>query len=286
MDPRARNLAKVGGKLILSAAALYLVYRQVDLHEVGSVLVSSNPLWLAGSVAVYLLSKILSAYRLNYYFRANGIELSERDNINLYFVGMFYNLFLPGGIGGDAYKVWWLHRERMAEPGSAIQSVLFDRINGMVLLTMLALSFAWIAFPDIPGHNLLWMVVLLSLPALLLLQRIINDKFNTFAIQATLFSAATQGLQLVCAWMLLISLDIQDQVPAYLAIFFVSSVVSVLPISIGGVGIRELVFVTAAGYAAISRDVSVAFSLLFFLVTVLCSSPGGFISLPKNSKPD
>lgn len=272
--------------MVLSAAALYEVSRQIDLREVGSVIVASRPLWVAGSVIAYVASKMLSAYRLNYYFRSNGIGLGERDNIRLYFVGMFYNLFLPGGIGGDAYKVWWLNREGKAETVPAIQSVFFDRINGMVILAMLALAFAWVAFPDVPGRNLIWVVTLLSLPALLLLQRAINSRLNRYALQSTFFSAATQGMQLVCAWMLLVSLDVQDHVTAYLAIFFASSVVSVLPISIGGAGIRELVFVTAAGYATISRDISVAFSLLFFFVTVLCSLPGGFISLPAKRKPD
>jgi len=279
LDPRASSLLKVGGRIVLSAAALYLVFRQIDPRQVGTVLVSANPLWLIGALIAYLLSKVLSAYRLNYYFLANQIELGECDNIKLYLVGMFYNLFLPGGIGGDAYKIWWLHREGKAETGAAIQSVLFDRINGMVLLAMLALAFAWVAFPVIPGHELIWSGILLALPGLFLLQRVINRSLNAYFVQSTLFSAATQGLQLVCAWMLLSSLGVHEQIPAYLTIFFVSSVVSILPISIGGVGIRELVFVTAATYSPIARDVSVGFSLLFFLVTALCSLPGGFMSM-------
>jgi uncharacterized membrane protein YbhN (UPF0104 family) len=90
-----------------------------------------------------------------------------------------------------------------------------------------------------------------------------------------------QLLQVACAWTLLQSLHVADAPATYLTVFLVSSLVSVLPLSVGGIGLRELVFVTAANYSAISPESSVAFSLLFFVVTALSSLPGGFLSSRK-----
>lgn len=71
-------------------------------------------------------------------------------------------------------------------------------------------------------------------------------------------------------------MGVGDQYIPYLFVFLVSSTVSVLPLTIGGVGARELVFVLAHDYVGIDQNVAVAFSLLFFLISMLTSLFGLF----------
>jgi uncharacterized membrane protein YbhN (UPF0104 family) len=159
--------------------------------------------------------------------------------------------------------------------------MLLDRISGLVALAVLGCLFAWLAFPEVPYHFMLLAGSILLVPAMYVVHRFFGKQFLAVTAHTTIVSMVVQLIQVACAWALLRSLHVHDNTAVYLAVFLVSSLVSVLPVSVGGIGLRELVFVTAAGYAPISPESSVAFSLMFFAVTALSSLPGGFISVRK-----
>jgi uncharacterized membrane protein YbhN (UPF0104 family) len=190
---------------------------------------------------------------------------------------MFYNLFLPGGIGGDAYKIWILHRDQGVSAKKAFQSLLFDRLSGFMLLSGLGCLFGWIAFPDAPWRYLLLVVLVSVLPATYFLHLIMAKHFLPIVRSTSALSLGVQGLQVLCAWLLLMGIGIHDNTFAYLTVFLISSLVAVLPISVGGIGIRELVFITAASFSTILKDASVTFSLMFFAVTAISALPGAFL---------
>ena len=99
------------------------------------------------------------------------------------------------------------------------------------------------------------------------------------------YSLLVQLSQLVCAYFILLSLGIDQQTVAYLFVFLVSSIVAVLPLTIGGVGARELVFILSHHHVGIDENSAVAFSLLFFLITAITSLSGiGFVFKPKESE--
>jgi uncharacterized membrane protein YbhN (UPF0104 family) len=277
-------MGKVVLRVALSAAALYVVWQQIDAQQFYASLLAANPLWFIVAILLYTLSKVISAFRLNRYFASNEIVMTERENLRLYFVGMFYNLFLPGGIGGDGYKIWWLNRTRGTTVTNAFKSVFFDRVSGMFLLAALGLLTAWLSFPALPLRAALLIGGLLTIPLLYFVHRISASQFLLAFGSTTMLSLGVQAIQMLCAWSLLMSMDLTTETGAYLTVFLVSSLVAVLPISIGGIGLRELVFVTAAGFAPISRDGSVAFSMLFFIVTAIVSLPGVLVSLDTPEK--
>src|SRR5690606_17100394 len=98
----------------------------------------AGPLQLFFALLLFVVSKGLAAFRLNLYFHQIGAPLSQGSNLRLYLLGMFYNLFLPGGIGGDAYKGYVVQRQY--DPGSkkVISALLVDRLSGMALLFIYA----------------------------------------------------------------------------------------------------------------------------------------------------
>lgn len=268
-------------RLVLSAGALYVVFRQLDIPRLKQVVVEANLGWILLALGAYVLSKVISAFRLMAYLRCQDIVLSPSKNLRLYFIGMFYNLFLPGGIGGDAYKVWILHRDLQVPAGKSAHAMLFERFSGLVALAAIGFLLTWLAFPKTPYDFLIIGGFLLTLPASYAVHRWFGKQYLPVLRQTTLTSVLVQLVQVICAWALLQSLHIQENLAVYLAVFLLSSLVAVLPISIGGIGLRELVFVTAAGYSSISRESSVAFSLLFFVVTALSSLPGGLTTFRR-----
>lgn len=281
MEKGKTNFWKLLLKILLSSAALYIVFKNIEGEQLARLLWRADFFWLLLALLLYTISKIISAHRLNYYFRAVGLSLSEKSNIILYYIGMFYNLFLPGGIGGDGYKVFVLNRDTNTSLKDLLQGVLFDRIGGMVVLAALSFLFAFLALPDVHYKILILLAIPLSLSVFYVLNFLFAKKFLLSFWTTTLLSIGVQGVQLLCAWAILASLGISGNTAAYLTVFLVSSMVSVLPISIGGIGIRELVFLSAAGFLPIVKDEAVAFSFLFFLLTALSSLPGGLVSVPS-----
>ena len=285
----AKNLfskkAKTAGKLLLTGLALFLVFRKIDTDQLWELVKTLEPLWLIPAVLLFTVSKVATSVRLNLYFKNIGIYLSETQNWKLYLIGMFYNLFLPGGIGGDGYKVYLLQKHFKTPVKKLIQTALLDRLGGLVAIVFLLFAlFLLVEIQQEFFESRLWnglMVagLILTLPAFWLIQKFLFRDFLPSYWPANGWSFAGQLAQLVCAWFILMALGIGENILAYQLVFLLSSIVAVLPLTIGGVGARELVFVYAHTYAGIEETAAVAFSLIFFLITALVSLSGSVIKV-------
>ena len=117
-------------KIIISLLAVWFVLSKIDTAQLGSVIAGIRWPWLILAALFFILSKLVSALRLNIFFRDINVLITEKSNIRLYLLGMFYNLFLPGGIGGDGYKIWLLRKEGSQSVRKLTAAIIFDRING------------------------------------------------------------------------------------------------------------------------------------------------------------
>jgi uncharacterized membrane protein YbhN (UPF0104 family) len=267
-------------KLLLSALALGYVLSRVDLTQVGALIARSSPVALLAALLLFNLSKIVSSLRLNRFFRLLGLELTETEALRLYYIGMFYNLFLPGGVGGDGYKIYLLKKHRGHGVGELLSATLLDRISGLApllffagilfLFSRYAELLPWLRWLDWAGLLLLW-------PTLWALYRYLFPRFRSAFLSTTLLGTLTQLLQLAAAWALGRALGLEGMMTELLTLFLLSSVAAVLPLSVGGVGIREFVFLYGFSLLGLSPDPGVAFSLLFFLITALSSLTGLFL---------
>jgi uncharacterized membrane protein YbhN (UPF0104 family) len=223
-------------------------------------------------------SKILGALRLNIYQRHAAIRLSEGENLRLYYAGMFLNLCLPGGIGGDGYKVLVLHRSHSI-PMRALVAILFaDRLGGMLtLLVILCLLTPMLPLPWATSTVL--MLAVSSAAAMIGAFVLADRRLSKLDVQplAGVFALgmAVQFLQLACMGMLLSYLGAPGgSYLAYLAIFLVSSIAAVLPFSVGGLGVREATFLLGVEMFRLDPAYGVLASSCFFLITVLSSMIG------------
>ncbi|MVN78396.1 UPF0104 family protein [Hymenobacter sp. HMF4947] len=278
--PAWRRYLPLLAKLAFMAGALWLVARHLDLPLLGRTLRQARPGWLALAVALFTLSKLIASVRLNTFFQAVGIQLSERYNLRLYWLGMYYNLFLPGGIGGDGYKVYLLGKEFPGRRAAIFRALLLDRISGMVaLLVLLLLLFGGTAYPG------WWRVGALALVplGLGLSYGLASWLFKEFrgALGRTSWQAlGVQGSQVLCAWALLAALGASGgPVLPYLLVFLASSIVAVLPLTVGGLGARELTFLYGAQLFALSVPVAVSVSVLFYVISALVSLVGAFVKV-------
>jgi uncharacterized membrane protein YbhN (UPF0104 family) len=193
---------------------------------------------------------------------------------------MFYNLFLPGGIGGDGYKVYTLQKNFKIPVKSLIGAILLDRISGMIALIFLALLL--LLFIDLSNTGIslttpLIVALILIYPGFYLFIKLFFRKFILYFNLSSLRSMGVQISQLCSALFILWSLNIHSLYLEYQVLFLLSSIVAVLPFTIGGIGARELVFVFGANYLMIDINTAVAFSLLFFILTAISSFTGTFL---------
>jgi len=261
-------------KLLVSFLLLAFVLYKIDINKLVEVLKNVNIVYLFIAFVFFNFSKILSAIRLNYYFKEINIDLAFKKNLALYYLGMFYNLFLPGGIGGDGYKAYLLNKAYHIKFSKIIQALLFDRISGLVSLIFLASGLFMFSTYAIFPFNYLSVLVFISIYFIFYFISKKLNKFMLFFKQTTILGFLVQFIQLLSALFIIYAL--KDNVPIidFLVLFLISSVVSVLPITIGGIGVRELTFLYGLNFIGYNADIGVAFSFLFFFITFISSLIG------------
>lgn len=278
---KSRKLFKSILKLLITLLAVGYVFYHIDINELTNTLKSADPKWLFLAFLAYNASKIVSSVRLNRYFRAIGIFLSQLNALRLYYFGMFYNLFLPGGISGDGYKIYILGKRYNSSYKKLFQATLLDRISGLSALLFLAgILFVLSSFGDlsIPLWYTAMIGAILSIPVNYYLTKKFFPDFLTIFTSTTLYAFSVQLLQLLSAAMIVWALpETNAYMIDYLTLFLISSVAAVLPISVGGIGVRELTFLYGFGLIGGDTTIAVTFSLIFFIITVLSSLLGAFV---------
>lgn len=260
-------------KIAISAALIYFIFTKVDFKEIVQILKKTNAFYLFVAVLLFAISKVLAAVRLNLYFHELGIKLTQKSNLKLYLLGMFYNLFLPGGIGGDAYKGYLIKKEFPVETKKVVSVLVLDRLSGLLLLFVYACILGMLLInPLLNTYDIpLGILGVLSIVVFWYL----NKRFFTFVLpvfwKSFILSAMVQLSQLICVFFILQALKIHSNEVAYLFIFLVSSIVAVLPLTIGGIGSREVTFFYGATLLALDENTSISISMIFFLITALVS---------------
>lgn len=295
MSKSAKKWLKMAIQVVVSVCLVAFVLWKINIEEIKSlVLRSGSFIWLAAAWLLFNFSKIAGALRLNVYQRHASILLSELENLRLYYVGMFLNFFLPGGIGGDGYKILVLHRRQEAPFKKLLLITLADRISGLlILLLLLCLLMPMLDLPWSAGN----MLALAGISSLVLVAVfILGHRFLLKAGKAQMmklfgYGLAVQLLQLASMASLLAFIQAPTHhYLAYFAVFLVSSVAAVLPISFGGLGAREITFFYALSLLHLDPAYGVVASSGFFLITLISSLPGilflGGFSLRQLARPD
>jgi len=229
---------------------------------------------LIAATILFTASKVVSAFRLNIYFRNINVDLSEKDNLRLSWLGMFYNLFLPGGIGGDAYKVILLNKRDQHPVKKLTAAVLLDRISGVAGLGILVAVYYFLIYR---GAQFSYWLLAAVLPGLIIYFVFVKKLFPSFikSFWSTLWlGLIVQVLQVLCVYCLMASINIHTHHNEYVFLFLLSSIVAILPFTIGGLGAREVVFLWGSEQFLLDSHQSIYISILFYLITVVISLIG------------
>src|SRR3546814_244232 len=292
------RITKTVLKVCITAIALYWVFSKVeaDYQEqalenikagsdeyppsfwqfIGQTIVAANPVFLFLAFVAYGCSIVIASSRLNGFFKGVGLVLSERYNFRLYLLGLFYNLFLPGGVGGDGYKIHFLRRKFDVKGRRLLSAVFFDRLSGLWALCLITAALViFIPRLQIPNQVPIVVVIIGSVAYYTIIRRYFSDYSKRF-FQTHLKALGTQSMQVICAILLLYALGFDGKFAPYLLMFLVSSLVAVIPFTVGGLGAREMVFVFGATYFQLDAHLAILISLLFYLTSALLATFGSY----------
>jgi len=276
-------------KLAISIAIIVLIVRKIDERILLNVVREANPLWVIWAMAWFIFSKVIAAFRFNLLLTSEDIHLTTRQNLRLYWLCMYYNLLLPGGISGDAYKIKVLMEQFNRPIKRMVTVTLIDRISGLMALGQLSL----ILLLWIPAIQPYWP---LAIPMLLIsflimwgILRWAGGRLSSVWIKTSLQSIGVQGSQAIATLGLVLALGQGQHWADYLILFLISSLVAMIPMTIGGAGARELTFLYGSQFLAIDAEKAVAIAFLFYLISTSVSLFGivysfkrGGLSFPSN----
>jgi len=276
-EPAYKKIAKILIKLVITILCFWYISNKIDFNQTIESLKKANWLFLFAALLLLFFSKLLSAYRLNIYFRNIHLKIPAWQNIKLYWLGMFYNLFLPGAISGDAYKVIYLKRKMDAPYKKTSAAVLLDRFSGLLSVGILLSISGMMVLPGWWMDILLFSGSIVAIAGLYMVVKYFMADFLPGFWPAFIWGMGVQLAQVFCLFLILRSIHIEMDYATWLFIFLVATVVAVLPLSLGGgLGTREFVFVTGAEYFLLNQQTGLTVSLIFFVLTVVSSAGGAY----------
>lgn len=299
---RGRQFALFAIKAAVSAGLIAYLLSQVSASEAwaGTKGLSASTVVLALALLTFYIA--LGGVRWLLVLRALGGAIRTRDALGISFAAMFFNQFLPATVAADAARAWVSSRHGLALR-TAVSSVFLERFLQLFALSVISAAGAS-AWSDgrLPAAMTaaLWLVALLGMAAAVFLVA-----FNALAVgKSPALLQRTAGQLSADAGILLMQPKVLfesfltvliGQAMLALAIFVLAQrfdsplgfvdymaltpaiiLVSSLPISVAGWGVREYTMVTVLGYGGLSSGNALALSVLVGVLSALASLPGCF----------
>jgi uncharacterized membrane protein YbhN (UPF0104 family) len=273
----AWNVVKTVLKIVVTGLLLYYVLHKIHIDEVKALLSQLNPWWALFGVLCYFLSMIVSSSRLLCFFKSIDLHISWKFNLRLYMLGIFYNLFLPGGIGGDGYKIYLLNKSYKMPAKKVFWAILLDRLSGFWAIGFITAVLV-IFLPQLGISPILSGTIFIAGTAVyyFVLNRFFKD-YTKNIFEAHLKAIVVQALQVGTILLVMIGLHHNDKFAPYLSAFLMSSLAAVVPFSVGGLGFREFIFKYVIDkWFHLNGDLAVVLSLSFYVTSALIALLGSY----------
>ena len=233
-EARTVRFLKLLLKIGVTILCFWYISTKIDFTNALNALLKANWIYLFVALLFFILSKLLSAFRLNIYFKNIRLQLPNWTNIRLYWLGMFYNLFLPGAISGDAYKVILLTRRYKTSYKKTSAAVLLDRFSGVLALGVILSVYGVIVLHNYRYDVLLIFAAVLAFTGFYFVIRYWFKDFLPGFFPTFFWSLGVQLSQVICVYFILLSVHIPLSQHEWVFIFLTAAVISILPISLGG----------------------------------------------------
>jgi uncharacterized membrane protein YbhN (UPF0104 family) len=291
-------------KILISAALLYFSLRKVDLHDLVSRLNVGSVGWIGLAIAVLFVQIFIGVLRWREISSECGAPIGLRQGMRFNLIGTFFNQTLPSSIGGDAVRLWLVARGG-AGWRAATYSIFVDRAIGLIALAIVivaSLPWSYHLISDPAGRSALLLVDFAALAAglgFLLLGVLpfpwLKTWWATHHVHAcavianrvifsrdrgpkvAILSLLVHVLAVVIAWCVVQAIAAPVLFSQVFQLMPPVMLITMLPISIAGWGVREATMGLAFGYAGLMANEGINMSLLFGAVSFLVGIVGGLV---------
>ena len=122
--------------LFVSSSIIFYVLYKVSFIEVKEIFLKANGWYLLAIFALIVIGVFVRSLKWKILLNAQDINASYIYTTKLYFIGMFFNTFMPGGVGGDVVKGYKLGKSS-TKMAVAYSSIIVDRFFGLLSLLSL-----------------------------------------------------------------------------------------------------------------------------------------------------
>ena len=289
-------------KFAFSAAVLVALLMLMDREAIGRALAETSWLGVAVAAALFLSQVPLLAARWQQIVIGLRGSITYWDAVRITLLGRLFNQILPTSIGGDVVRSWSATKVGLSSVQS-VQSVLIERITGMLaLLVIVAVTYP-LAYHELNNEVrgatfvIAAFVVFAAAPIVLL----VGLKFGLFPsrvndILAPVLNVMTDvrllvstgglaivsnGLAVLATLVLAQDLGLIISVSVLAAVVTTAILLSVVPVSFGGWGVREGIFVGLLALFGVANEQALLLSLLFGLALFIASLVGLFVWLKE-----
>ena len=291
-------------KIAISAALLYLALRKVNLSELASRINIASLGWIGMAIAVTFLQIFVGVLRWREIGAECGAPLATTQAMRFNLIGTFFNQTLPSSIGGDAVRLWLVARGG-AGWRAATYSIFVDRAIGLIALAIIivaSLPWSYSLISDPHGRSALLFVDFAALAGgvgFLVLGRLrwpwLKRWWGTHHLHAcsvianrvifsrergptiAVLSVLVHVLAVVIAWCVVQSIAAPVLFGQIFQLVPPVMLITMLPISIAGWGVREATMGLAFGYAGLMTNEGVNVSLLYGAVSFIVGAFGGLV---------
>ena len=303
MSHRGKVLIRTGITLGLLA---FLAY-QMDLRKLWVILVSASPLLVLLGTLVHVFSVLVSVVRWRTILVNFDVHIDYSPLAKITFIGFFFNLFLPSGIGGDFFRAYYLSKRKDRGMSTTLTTTLLERSGGLCALLVIGTLFA--AFEDIRVEGVrlfdvfLVLITLYLLGNLMLFHAWIHRQISSFLkkrkleqiaaklelvysglnalrgsrrsiVLALLLSLLIQFLTVVMVWFAALAIDIDAPFRIFMIFVPLINLSIMVPLTINGIGLRESLFYLLFSQIGLPMEMSVSLSLVTFSLHLLTAIPG------------
>jgi len=302
---RARRTGSWFLKLLVSAGLVWLLLSRISIADALEKAGTLSTGAVSAALALILVQAAMAGIRWKLVVDAIGGRLALVNAVLITQVSLFFNQFLPASVGADLVRIWQSNRAGLPF-ATSVTSVMLERFGNLLSVVVLALTMLPLLAEHLPGRTiggvfllvgaggLTALIVLMTLDrlpehcrharAIRALARLARDTRALFLRPrhaALLFVTAVIGQALLAAAVTVLAAGLRLEVSFVDCLLLMPPVVVVssLPISVAGWGVRELAMVSAFGLLGVPAESALALSLILALVGTAASLPGGAIWL-------
>jgi glycosyltransferase 2 family protein len=299
-------------RIVISAGLIiYLISSQFkDFKTVSGTLSEINIPLIILSFSTIIYGIWITAFRWQTLLKTQGIKLSILSLASSTLVGVFFNNFLPTSIGGDVYRAYDVTKKTGFPMSSSVSVLVVERLSGIIASAMFAVAALFLGFTAIGGKSVVVPIVIFLILSIIIFFLILNPnkfglnklakkikflgkmfeklknvystflsfkKYKLVIISVLFYSLTLQFAVVINYWLASRALGINLDLTAFIFIVPVVSIISMLPISLGGIGVREgsLVFLLVSLGSPNAK--AAMCSLLLLVMTLIMGIIGGLV---------